>query len=142
MLDKVATVLLSGLDKVIREGELIHQGQAFIIHGMIANRFPMLVFHNIGLLEAFFKKLEVADADLKLQIRDGLLNLTSAYRYNINTEEHDKDNRINLLYALVKFYIDSDDPMVRFVAVRTVATIFPPDHVPSKFLLLLVTDDT
>lgn len=134
-------MLLSGLNKLIKEGEVQHQGQAFIIHGMAASRFPMLVYHNISLLETFFMKLESSDAELKLQIREGLLSLISAYRYDVNPEECDKDNRISILFALVKHYLDSAEPMVRFVAVRSIAMIFPPDHVPSKFLLLLATGD-
>lgn len=139
---KVASVLQSGLNKLIKEGEAVHQGQAFLINGMIGRRFPMIVYHDIGLLEMFFKKLETGDADLKLQIREGLLNLITAYKYDINPAECDKDGRMNILSALVKYFMDSEEPMVRFVAVRSIATIFPPDHVPSKFLLLLATGDT
>lgn len=77
----------------------------------------------------------------QLQIREGLLNLILAYKYDVNVEECDKDGRINILFALIKSYMDSEEPMVRFVAVRSIATIFPPNHVPSKFLLLLATGD-
>lgn len=141
-LSKVATVLQSGLQKLIREGETVHQGPAFIVIGMIAQRFPHNVFHDISLLEMFFKSLESADPELRLQIREGLLNLIVAYRYNVNPEEVDKNGRVNILFALLKFYMASEEPMVRFVAVRSVATIFPPDHVPSKFLLLVATGDS
>lgn len=133
--------MLSGLDKLIREGEVVHQGQAFVIYGMAASRFPTLVYHNIELLSSCFKKLEQADTDLKLQIREGLLNLISAYKYDVIPEECDKDGRLNILFALLKYYINSEEPMVRFVAVRSIALIFPLSHVPSKFLLLLATGD-
>lgn len=141
LLVKVASVLQSGLNKLIKEGESIHKGQAFIINGMIGRRFPIIVYHDISLLEMFFKRLESADADLKLQIREGLLNLITAYKYDINPQECDKNGRINILFALMKFYMNSEEPMVRFAAVKTVATIFPPDHVPSKVLLLLAMGD-
>ncbi|KAK9746868.1 Proteasome stabiliser [Popillia japonica] len=141
LLVKVASVLQSGLNKLIKEGEPAHKGQAFIINGMIGRRFPMIVYHDVSLLELFFKKLESADPDLKLQIREGLLNLITAYKYDINPLECDKNGRINILFALMKFYMNSEEPMVRFAAVKTVATIFPPDHVPSKVLLLLAMGD-
>ncbi|KAJ8977535.1 hypothetical protein NQ317_010055 [Molorchus minor] len=38
--------------------------------------------------------------------------------------------------------MDSEEPMVRFAGVRMLATIFPPDHVPSKFMLLVSTGDS
>lgn len=141
-LSKVVSVLQPGLNKLIKEGEPVHRGPAFVVIGMIAQRFPMNVFHDVGLLEMFFKSLETADPDLRLQIREGLLNLILAYRYEVNPQEVDKNGRISILFGLMKFFMGSEEPMVRFAAVRSVATIFPPDHVFSKFLLLLATGDT
>ncbi|RZC32274.1 proteasome-associated protein ECM29 -like [Asbolus verrucosus] len=140
-LSKVAPVLLSGMQKLIKEGEEIHQGQAYVLIGTLAQRFPNIVYHDINLLETFFKNLEIANPDLKLQIREGLLHLILAYKYDIYLEEADKDGRLNILFAIIKFRMGSEESMVRFAAVRTLATIFPPEHVPSKYLLLLLTGD-
>lgn len=133
--------MLSGLQKLIREGEEIHHGQAFVTIGILAQRFPKIVYHNVGLLEIYFTNLENANPELRLQIREGLLNLILAYKYDIFPEECEKDNRLNLLFALIKCKITSEEPMVRFAAVRTLGTIFPPKHEPSKFLLLTATGD-
>lgn len=140
-LSKVAPVLLSGLQKLIKEGEDVHHGQAFVIMGILAQRFPKIVYHNVGLLEMFFSNLESADQELRLQIREGLLSLLQAYKCDIFPEECDKDGRLNLLFVLIKCKITSDEPMVRFAAVRTLGIIFPPNHVMSKFLLLTATGD-
>lgn len=140
-LSKVASVLQTGLQKLIREGEPMHQGQAFLVLGFLGSRFPLITYHNAALLEMFFKNLESANPELRLQIREGFLSLIPAYKYDINPKEFDKDGRINFLFALVKYYLFSEEPMVRFAAVRSIGTIFPPDHVPSKFLLLLATGD-
>ncbi|KAF5273782.1 hypothetical protein FQA39_LY00897 [Lamprigera yunnana] len=141
-LTKVAGILQTGLQKLIREGESVHQGQAYLILGALGSRFPLLMYHNVSLLEMFFKNLETAEPDLRLQIRQGFLSLISAYKYDVNLKEYDKDGRVNFLFALVKYYLFSEEPMVRFIAVRSIGTIFPPNHVPSKFLLLLATGDT
>nr|CAH7763652.1 unnamed protein product [Callosobruchus chinensis] len=141
-LSKLAAVLLSGLQKLIKEGEEVHQGQAFVTIGMLAQRFPDKVYHDVGLLEAYFNGMENANPELRLQIREGLLNLISAYKYDIFPDECDKDGRLNILFALVKCKMTSNEPMVRFVAVRTLATIFPPKHVPSRFVLLTATGDS
>lgn len=129
------------MQKLIREGEEIHHGQAFVTIGVLAQRFPKIVYTNVALLELFFTSLETANPDLRLQIREGLLNLILAYKYDIFPEECDKEGRLNLLFALIKCKITSEEPMVRFAAVRTLGTIFPPNHVPSKFLLLTATGD-
>lgn len=140
-MSKAASVLQTGLQKLIREGEAMHQGQAFLILGLLGSRFPLMTYHNVALLEMFFKNLESANPDLRLQIREGFLSLIPAYKYDVNSNELDKDGRINFLFALVKYYLFSEEPMVRFAAVRSIGNIFPPDHVPSKFLLLLASGD-
>lgn len=134
-------MLQPGLNKLIREGEPIHKGPAFLVIGMIAQRFPMNVFHDVSLLEMFFKNLESAEPDVRLQIREALLGLILAYRHEISPKEMDKNGRISILFGLLKFFMSSEEPMVRFAAVRAIATIFPPEHVFSKFLLLLATGD-
>ncbi|KAB0794456.1 hypothetical protein PPYR_11295 [Photinus pyralis] len=141
-LSKVASILQTGLQKLIREGEVVHQGQAYLVLGVLGSRFPLLTYHNVSLLEMFFKNLDSAEPDLRLQIRQGFLSLLPAYNYDVNPSEFDKDGRVNFLFALVKYYLFSAEPMVRFVAVRSIGTIFPPNHVPSKFLLLLATGDS
>lgn len=140
-LSKVVSVLQPGLNKLIKEGEPIHKGPAFVVIGMIAQRFPLNVFHDVSLLEMFFKSLETAEPEMRLQIREGLLNLILAYKYDNNPKEMDKNGRINILFGVLKFFMSSEEPMVRFAAVRSIATIFPPEHVFSKFLLLLATGD-
>lgn len=134
-------MLQTGLQKLIKEGEPIHQGQAFLVLGILGSRFPLLTYHNISLLELFFKNLESASPDLRLQIREGFLSLIPAYRYEINPKEFDKDGRIDYLFALIKFYMFSEESIVRFVAVRSIGVIFPLNHVASRFLLLLSTGD-
>lgn len=140
-LGRVAPVLLSGLQKLIKECDEVHQGQTYVLIGMLAQRFPKIVYHDVGLLEMYFTNMENANPDLRLQMREGLLNLILAYKHDILPEEADKDGRLNLIYVLVRCKMDSEEPMVRFSGVRTLATIFPPDHVPSKFLLLVATGD-
>lgn len=140
-LSKVAPVVLSGLQKLIKEGEEVHSGQAFVTIGMLVQRFPKIDYHNISLLETFFTHLESANPDLRLQIREGLLNLIAAHRYEIYPDECDRDGRLNILFAFIKCKITSEEPMVRFACVRTLATIFPPNHVSSKYLLLIGTGD-
>lgn len=140
-LPHVAKFLQSGLVKLINEGESIHQGQAFVIMGMLAHKYPSIVYHSVNLLSTFFKKLESETPETKLQIREGFLNLICAYKYDVIPGEYDKNGRMEQLYDLVKEFMNSEEPMVRFVAVRSIAIIFPPNHVPSKFLLLLATGD-
>ncbi|XP_050294249.1 proteasome adapter and scaffold protein ECM29-like [Anthonomus grandis grandis] len=140
-LKKVSPVLLVGLTKLIKGDENEHQGQAYMTISMLAQKFPHIVFSDVGILELYFNNLEVANPNLKIQVREGLLNLLVAYKYDIYPEEADKDGRLGILLALLKVKMNSQEPMVRFACVRTLSTIFPVDHVPSKFLLLVAIGD-
>lgn len=71
----------------------------------------------------------------------GVLNLIQAYKYDIFPEDLNKDGRLDIILALMKVKLSSPDSMVRFACVRTLTTIFPPDDVPSKFLLLTAMGD-
>ncbi|KAG6456419.1 hypothetical protein O3G_MSEX009728 [Manduca sexta] len=46
------------------------------------------------------------------------------------------------LFALLEHYMQSDDTMIRYVAMRYAAVVFPPDYVPSRYLLLLASGDS
>ncbi|CAH1134863.1 unnamed protein product [Ceutorhynchus assimilis] len=140
-LKNVALVLLAGLKKLIKEGEPEHQSQAYVIIAMLAQKYPERVFADVALLELYFNNLEGANTDMKIQIREGLLNLIVAYKYDLFPEESDKNGRLDILLAFLKVKMNSQDAMVRFVCVRTLATIFPPNHVSSKFLLLVAIGD-
>lgn len=145
------SVLSSGLRRILNSSnnsdealgfEVAQQGLAFYIAGVLGERFPADVYHDVGLLELYFQRLASnCDTELKLQVREGLLRLLAACRYDVIPEECDKDNRLSLLFGLVEHYINSEEVMARFVTVIATATLFPPQHPPSKLLLLLATED-
>jgi hypothetical protein len=46
-----------------------------------------------------------------------------------------------MMQALLASQVESNEPMARFVAVRYAASVFPLDHVQSRYLLLLASGD-
>ncbi|KAL1514253.1 hypothetical protein ABEB36_003540 [Hypothenemus hampei] len=140
-LKKLSPILLGGLTKQLKEGDNEHQGQCYVNIGMLAQKFPEIVFENVGILQQYFNNLEEAPADLKIHVREGLLNLIQAYHYEVFPDDINKNDRLNMILALIKVKMNSEDSMARFACVRTLTTIFPPNHVPSKFLLLTAIGD-
>lgn len=65
----IGNLLLCGMTKLTDEGEATHQGQAYVIIGLIGRRLPSLVSNDLNLLEKLFKKLASSNTDIKLQIR-------------------------------------------------------------------------
>ncbi|KAJ8977536.1 hypothetical protein NQ317_010056 [Molorchus minor] len=80
-LEKVAPVLLSGLQKLIKEStdEILH-AHTYVVISMLAQRFPKIVYHDVGLLEMYFANLESSNPELRLQLRESLLNLIVAFQ--------------------------------------------------------------
>lgn len=61
----------------------------------------------------------------------------------IQDPDKSKTTSIELrLIGLISYCLRSNEPIVRFVAVRYVATAFPENHVGSRYLLLLSTGDS
>lgn len=67
----IGNLLLCGMTKLTDEGEPAHQGQAYVLIGLIGRRLPSLVCDDLNLLENLFKKLVTSNPDIRLQIRYG-----------------------------------------------------------------------
>lgn len=142
-LRKFGSSLQVELQRLINTNEIepAHLGQVFMVLGALGSRFPLATFHNLSLLQLFFQHLESASPDLRLQIREGLLSLVPAYRYDVNPNQFDSGERMNNLIVMLKRYLFFEESTVRSAAVRSIGVIFPNCFVESTFLLLLATGD-
>ncbi|XP_034253765.1 proteasome adapter and scaffold protein ECM29 [Thrips palmi] len=174
LLSHVAHVLLSGLLKLLAEGEPSLKGQTYNVIGHLAIFFPGLVNKDLLLLTNFLESLGKEEGqDLRLNIREALLTMVDAFRpesanstahvppckaatngsATANTASLSKDSASSpsvlppellqlQMQELLTRQIENPEPMVRFVVVRYAAVAFPPDHAPSRFLLLLASADS
>lgn len=46
-----------------------------------------------------------------------------------------------LIEALIMHSIEKPEPQARLAAVQYAKTVFPPDHIPSRYVLLLACGD-
>ncbi|XP_014217029.1 proteasome-associated protein ECM29 homolog [Copidosoma floridanum] len=137
-LTRVAKVILNGMIKQIKEDiEPAHRMMAYTIIGQLGRRIPTLVNKDLSLLQSFFDTLASTDGDLRRTIRDAMVNMTTAF-----VLKKDDDTSISLMVALLASHIESPEAYVRFVAVHYSATVFPSDHAPSRYLLLLASGDS
>lgn len=134
---RVAGVILNGMIKLISEGEDIHKPMAYAVIGQLGQRIPSLINKDLSLLQNLFDILVSTNGDLRRTVRNTLISVTSAFILN----KEDKSN-IALMNALLSSHIESPELNVRFVAMHYAATVFPPDHAPSRYLLLLSCGDT
>ncbi|CAH4007387.1 unnamed protein product [Pieris brassicae] len=163
-LKKVATVFLQGLLKLIRsEDHAEHQPKAYMCIGRLAMKCPDCFSGQFSLLEELVKKIPEAVPEMKTALRDALLEMAVAYKINVEVQKaseqeagssHDKmdvdetekflcfhESQAVALFALLDHYMHSDEPMIRYIAMRYSAAVFPQDYVPSRYLLLIASGD-
>ncbi|XP_053602483.1 proteasome adapter and scaffold protein ECM29 isoform X2 [Plodia interpunctella] len=151
-LKKVATVFLQGLLKLIRSEEYLeHQPKAYMCLGRLAMKCPDSINNQFALLEELVKKIPEATPEVKTALRDALLEMANSFK--ISPDETSSASRMDVdeplhepqalaLFALLDLYMQSEESMIRYIAMRYSSTVFPQDYVPSRYLLLLASGDS
>lgn len=168
-LKKVATVFLQGLLKLIRSDEHAEQHpKAYMCLGRLAMKCPDTINNQFALLEELVKKIPDAVPEMKTALRDALLEMSAGFKINAEaakadapssstagTSQGDKmevddgsktspfdEPQALALFALLDHYMHSEESMIRYIAMRYSAAVFPQDYVPSRYLLLLASGDS
>ncbi|CAB1445956.1 unnamed protein product, partial [Pleuronectes platessa] len=129
-------MLLNGLTKLINEYKEDPKllCVAYSAVGKLASRMPQLFTKDIALVQQFFESMCKEEADVRLAIQEALSMMVGAYA-NL------QGALLNLMEALVAAYINKPEVQVRQVAMKFASTVFAPDHVQSRYLLLLAAGD-
>ncbi|XP_059580608.1 proteasome adapter and scaffold protein ECM29 isoform X1 [Alligator mississippiensis] len=136
-------MLLNGLTKLINEykenEEKIFEdpkllSMAYSAVGKLSSRMPQLFTKDIALVQQFFEALCKEEPDTRLAIQEALSMMVGAYSSLEGAQR-------TLMEALVASYLIKPEVQVRQVAVKFASTVFPPDHIPSRYLLLLAAGD-
>ncbi|XP_072526756.1 proteasome adapter and scaffold protein ECM29 [Salminus brasiliensis] len=129
-------MLLNGLTKLINEYKEDPKllCVAYSAVGKLSSRMPQLFTKDIALVQQFFESMCKEEADVRLAIQEALSMMVGAY---VNLQ----GALLNLMEALVAAYIGKPEVQVRQVAMKFASTVFAPDHVPSRYLLLLAAGD-
>ncbi|XP_057700353.1 proteasome adapter and scaffold protein ECM29 isoform X2 [Corythoichthys intestinalis] len=129
-------MLLNGLTKLINEYKEDPKllCVAYSAVGKLSSRMPQLFTKDIALVQQFFESMCKEEPDVRLAIQEALSMMVGAYA-NL------QGALLNLMEALVAAYIVKPEVQVRQVAVKFATKVFGPDHVPSRYLLLLAAGD-
>ncbi|XP_072771015.1 proteasome adapter and scaffold protein ECM29 [Nerophis lumbriciformis] len=129
-------MLLNGLTKLINEYKEDPKllCVAYSAVGKLSSRMPQLFTKDIALVQQFFESMCKEEPDVRLAIQEALSMMVGAYA-NL------QGALLNLMEALVAAYIVKPEVQVRQVALKFASTVFAPDHVPSRYLLLLAAGD-
>ncbi|XP_046403565.1 proteasome adapter and scaffold protein ECM29-like [Ischnura elegans] len=135
-LQTVGYVLLSCLLKLIASEGMEVKLLAYLAVGELGVRMPNLVNKDLALLLTFFEALDKETAEVKIAIRDCLLTLMEAFK---DLCEGPQRNKLETHLAIL--VERASEPMARMLAVNYAASLFPPDHAMSRFILLMATGD-
>ncbi|XP_018425453.1 PREDICTED: proteasome-associated protein ECM29 homolog [Nanorana parkeri] len=129
-------MLLNGLTKLINEykedPKLLSMAYSGV--GKLSGRMPQLFTKDLALVQQFFEALRKEEMDVRLSIQEALSMMVGAYT---NLE----GAQLTLMEALVGSYLVKPEVQVRQVAVKFASSVFAPDHIPSRYLLLLSAGD-
>ncbi|XP_051993811.1 proteasome adapter and scaffold protein ECM29-like [Xyrauchen texanus] len=129
-------MLLNGLTKLINEYKEDPKllCMAYSAVGKLSSRMPQLFTKDIALVQQFFESMCKEEADVRLAIQEALSMMVGAYANLCGA-------LLNLMEALVAAYIGKPEVQVRQIAMKFASTVFAPDHVASRYLLLLAAGD-
>lgn len=138
-------MLYTGLLKLVANKEESEQLRVvgYTIIGQIVKRIPNIINKNPVHLHQFFESLTCESTEIRGAVRDSMLTMIDAFKQFMKEEKSDsKSNGEFFILTLLGTQVESKEPMARFVAVKYAAAAFEPDHVPSRYLLLLSCGDS
>ncbi|XP_004711095.2 proteasome adapter and scaffold protein ECM29 [Echinops telfairi] len=129
-------MLLNGLTKLINEHKEDPKllSMAYSAVGKLSSRMPHLFTKDIALVQQLFEALCKEEPETRLAIQEALSLMVGAYSTLEGAQR-------TLMEALVASYLIKPEVQVRQVAVKFASTVFPSDHIPSRYLLLLAAGD-
>ncbi len=135
-LSAIGGVLLSAMVKLSKEEERDAKLRAscYVAIGKLGQRVPALVNKDATMLQTFFDAISREDEETQLSVQEAMALMAPSFR----TMDRAK---LSFLEAMLASYIEKEEPKVRLVTVQYAGEVFPPDHVPTRFILMLGAGD-
>ena len=148
MIDKISKVILSGIVKLIGVDSTETfdiQNAAYGAVAQLARVCPEVVNKDLQLVVAYFDHLTKAPVELHNSIREALIAIAPAFRWEENTtsgfESNVLPNRNQLLLAMLSEHAESKLTIVQNVTSVFLTTCFSEHFVPARYLLLLLVGE-
>ncbi|XP_033738890.1 proteasome adapter and scaffold protein ECM29-like [Pecten maximus] len=132
----IGPVLLSGMVKLVGEAkeDAKLRGLAYVAAGKIVRRVPQIVSKDISIVQKFFDAMCQEDTETRISVQEALSLMSEAFQNITGTNS-------TLMEALIMQNIDKEQPQARLMAVQYAKAVFPTDHMPSRYILLLASGD-
>lgn len=120
------------------------QNAAYVAVAQLARKCPETVIRDLQIVVAYFNHLIQAPTELHDSIREALLSVAPAFRWNQNeqtTDEFIPNSNLKLLLALLTEHAESKLTIVQNVVCIFLTTCFPDHYVPARYLLLIIAGE-
>lgn len=114
----------------------------------LARKCPDTVSRDLQIVVAYFNHLIQAPTELHDSIREALISIAPAFRWQLKPTEsgHSGDQfvpnaNLKLLLALLTEHTESKLTIVQNVVCVFLTTCFPDHYVPARYLLLLIAGE-
>lgn len=158
LIDKISKVILSGVTKMIgvestQPADV--QNAAYCAMAQLARKCPEVVNKDLQITVSYFDHLTQAPTELHDSIREALIAIAPAFRWN-NCDTDDKPNEETksekarefipnsnqkLLLAMLSEHAESKSTIVQNVTCTFLTICFPEFYVPARYLLLLIAGE-
>lgn len=113
----------------------------------LARKCPDTVSRDLQIIVAYFNHLIQAPTELHDSIREALISIAPAFRWNPNSDsdnvnEFTPNSNLKLLLALLTEHAESKLTIVQNVVCVFLTTCFPDHYVPARYLLLLIAGES
>ncbi|KAK4005791.1 hypothetical protein OUZ56_010915 [Daphnia magna] len=135
-LSPISPVLISGLMKIINDtqGESKLRGSALVALGKLGQKLPEAVTKDMAIIQMLFNAMETEEPETRMAVQEALSIMLPAFK-------HLSSSNAAILEALLATSLESQQHLLRLIAVQYAGGIFHPTHVTSRYLLLLAAGD-
>lgn len=114
----------------------------------LARKCPDTVSRDLQIVVAYFNHLIQAPTELHDSIREALISIAPAFRWQLKQSENGPggdefvpNSNLKLLLALLTEHTESKLTIVQNVVCVFLTTCFPDHYVPARYLLLLIAGE-
>ncbi|GAB1605474.1 proteasome adapter and scaffold protein ECM29-like [Argonauta hians] len=132
----ISAELLSSMVKVLKTSKDDKlRSLTYVAIGKIIKRCPILITNNIDLIKQIFAAICTEESEIRLAVQESLSLMAVAFK------DQNEENK-KLIEDLIMDNIEADLSQARSVSVQYAKSVFPADHIPSRYVLLLATGDS
>jgi len=110
------------------------RASCYVAIGKLGAKVPALINKDMTVVQTFFEAMSTEDKETQISVQEALSLMASSCKQMAS-------NNLQMLEAMLATYIDNEHAQVRLMALQYAGQVFMPNHVSSRFILLIGAGD-